>query len=238
VILDADPAGRAVPEVTHSTYYLAGLPAGPIVMANEFGETFLAQNISDDLRAEQIVRALAQASRNDIAAIDHALELRVLRNALIPGTITKAMHMGATLRNAQAKGEDVPQAVAQSGGGFVAFTGQVSQCDWRTEAGFTLGSMTLAGDGRHHGDSYHIWIKNENMAAWHNDVLHATIPDMICVIDRDTHEPVTNPNYAIGQNLAVIILPAPEPFLSPKGLEAFGPRYLGLDSAYRPARPL
>ncbi|MEL7089560.1 MAG: DUF917 family protein, partial [Planctomycetota bacterium] len=34
-IIDADPAGRAVPEITQSTYFLAGLPAAPIFVANE-----------------------------------------------------------------------------------------------------------------------------------------------------------------------------------------------------------
>lgn len=83
-IIDADPAGRAVPEITHSTYYLNNLPAGPIVMANEFGECMVCENVFDDLRAESIVRALSMVSRNDIAAIDHALEMNVLRNAVIP----------------------------------------------------------------------------------------------------------------------------------------------------------
>lgn len=238
VILDADPAGRAVPEVTHSTYYLAGLPAAPIVMANEFGETFIAENLSDDQRAEHIVRALAQASRNDIAAIDHALALSVLKTALIPGTISKAMAMGETLRAAKSKRQNVPEAVAASGGGFVAFTGTISACDWRTEAGFTLGSITISGDGPHDSNTYRISVKNENMAGWHNGILHATIPEMICLIDRDTSEPVTNPNYVNGQSVAVIILPAPEPFLNPKGLASFGPEYLGLDMPFQKARPI
>lgn len=238
VILDADPAGRAVPEVTHSTYYLAGLPAAPIVMANEFGETFIAEGVHDDRRAEQIVRALAQVSRNDIAAIDHALELKTLKPALIPGTITNAMNMGRIWREAQTSGDDVANAIAKAGGGFVAFTGHISACDWRTEAGFTLGSITIAGDEKHTTNTYRISIKNENMAAWHNGKLHATVPEMICLIDRDTHQPVTNPNYSEGQSVAVIILPAPKPFLSPRGLESFGPAYIGLDTPFKRAEPV
>lgn len=77
-ILDADPAGRAVPEITHSTYYFAGLPASPVFAANEFGETFVINHVQDDQRAETLVRALCQVSRNDIAVIDHALEMRCL----------------------------------------------------------------------------------------------------------------------------------------------------------------
>ena len=90
-IIDADPAGRALPEITQSTYYLHGLPAAPIYAVNEFGETFLIDPVKDDQRAETLVRALSQVSQNTIAAIDHALPMKELRKALIPGTISKAI---------------------------------------------------------------------------------------------------------------------------------------------------
>jgi len=237
-ILDADPAGRAVPEITHSTYYLNGLPAAPIVMANEFGETIISENVVDDARAEHIVRALACVSRNDIAAIDHALELRELRGAIIPGTISKAMHMGQVWREAVAARLDVAQSVAEAGKGFVDFCGVVAECNWRTEDGFTLGEITIAGSGVYAEHSYKIQVKNENMAAWIDGVLHATIPDLICLLDTETGAAVTNPNYYVGQNVAVVILPAPKAFLTDKGLQSFGPRYVHINEPYRPAHPI
>ncbi|MGI9354767.1 MAG: DUF917 domain-containing protein [Rhizobiaceae bacterium] len=237
-ILDADPAGRAVPEITHSTYYLNGLPASPIVMANEFGETFISENVVDDERAEHVVRALARVSRNDIAAIDHALELRELRNAIIPGTISKALHLGQVRRQALATGQDVAQTVADTGQGFVAFRGVVGDSNWRTEDGFTLGEIKIDGSDAFDGHSYQILVKNENMASWLDDEIHTTIPDLICLLDTDTGAAVTNPNYYSGQNVAVIVLPAPSEFLTDKGLQSFGPRYLHLDQAYRPAQPI
>ncbi|MEM8537736.1 MAG: DUF917 domain-containing protein, partial [Pseudomonadota bacterium] len=97
-IVDADPAGRAVPEITHSTYYIAGLPAAPIVLANEFGEVMVLENVMDDMRAEAIVRALSVVSRNDIAAIDHALPASELRSAIIPGTLSTALKLGRAHR--------------------------------------------------------------------------------------------------------------------------------------------
>lgn len=237
-ILDADPAGRAVPEITHSTYYLNGLPASPIVMANEFGEIFISENVVDDERAEHIVRALARVSRNDIAAIDHALELRELRDTIIPGTISKAMYMGQVLREALATGKDMAQSVAEAGEGFVAFRGVVGDSNWRTEDGFTLGKINIIGSNEFADHSYEILVKNENMAAWFDGEVHATIPDMICLLDCDTGAAVTNPNYYEGQNVAVVILPAPKAFLTEKGLQSFGPRYIHLDQPFRPAQPI
>jgi len=228
-IIDADPAGRAVPEVTHSTYYLNGLPTGPIMVANEFGECIICENLADDQRAENVLRALAKVSRNDIAAIDHAFEMREIRHAVIPGAISQALKMGQVWRMARQNKADIAQAVADEGQGFVAFRGEIGSNDQCIDGGFTIGSGEFA------LDRYRIWLKNENMIGRLNDKVHTTIPDMICLIDLDTGLPVTNPNYHTGQNVAVVILPAPEPFTSPKGLSVFGPAYLGLDIAYEPA---
>jgi len=237
-IIDADPAARAVPEITHSTYYINGLPASPIVMANEFGEAIICENVIDDMRAEHIVRALSKVSRNDIASIDHALEIREIRDAVIPGAISMAMQMGTAWREARDSDADIAEVVAIQGKGFVAFRGTVGDSDWKTEEGFTIGNIAISGTGCYADNSYRIWLKNENLVGWLNEKVHVTIPDLICLIDTDTGQPVTNPNYHKGQNVAVIILPAPEAFTRPKGLEAFGPAYIGLDQNYCPAVPM
>lgn len=232
VIVDADPAGRAVPEITHSIYYLAGLPAAPLVLANAFGEVMVLENIMDDLRAETLVRALSMVSRNDIAAIDHALPASELRGAIIPGTITKALHLGRGHRHACAAGEDPVAVVAQTGGGAVVFGGEIIDCEWRTEGGFTLGSVEIAGRADHYGSRYRISIKNENLVGWCDGTVHAVIPDLICLFDTQTGQPIQNPHYHTGQQVSVVILPAPAPFLTRRGLEVFGPRYAGVSGHF------
>lgn len=227
-IIDADPAGRAVPEITHSTYYLAGLPAAPIYAVNQFGESFLIDKVKDDQRAETLVRALSQVSRNTVAAIDHALPMRDLRAALIPGTITKAMHMGEVCRNAMAAGQDAAAQVAEAGDGAVVFSGAASSVFYKTDQGFTVGQITLQNGPQ----TMTISVKNENMACWLNDKVLATVPDLICLFDQQTGAPVANPDVSEGQDIAVVILPAPAPFTSPKGLSIFGPNYAGVDATF------
>ncbi|WP_068546966.1 DUF917 domain-containing protein [Thalassotalea crassostreae] len=236
-IIDADPAGRAVPEITHSTYYLNNLPAAPIFTANEFGECFICENIVDDLRAETVVRALAKISRNDIAAIDHALPIEQIRDAVIHGTISKALQLGQAMRTAKENNENIASIIAQQGNGFIAFEGKVTDFDFRTIDGFTLGDVTLMGTGIFSENELHINVKNENMVAKLNGEVYATIPDLICCIDLSNGMPITNPNYQKGMEVAVIILPAPKEFTTEKGLSIFGPSYAGIDAEYKPAIP-
>ena len=233
VIVDADPAGRAVPEITHSTYYFAGLPASPIYAANEFGETFVLNNIKDDQRAETVVRALCQVSRNDIAAIDHALEIRVLKNALIAGTISKALMLGQTWRKFQAQ-TDLPEVIAKKANGQVAFAGVVSEVEYRTIDGFTKGSFAIEGTGTYSSHTFKTMVKNENLVGWLNNEVYVTIPDLICLFDTTNGNPVSNPDVVKGQAVAVVLLPAPVEFTSAKALSVFGPAYAGIDIEYRP----
>lgn len=235
-VIDADPAGRAVPEITHSTYYLEGLPASPIVAVNEFGEKFVLENVIDDKRAETLVRALCQVSRNDISAIDHALPMGTLKTALIAGTISKAMHLGQAWREAQHTPESVADTVATVGGGYVCFKGCVEQADYTTTDGFTLGAIKLSGVDVFHDQSFNISVKNENMAGWLNDAVCVTVPDLICIIDNHTGQPLNNPNVKPGQVVSVVLLPAPDEFKTAKGLAAFGPAYAGLDIDYQPVK--
>ena len=93
-IMDADPAGRSVPALQHSTYCIHGVPMCPISVMNRFGEGAVFTSVFDDERAEDLVRALAMVSQNHIAVVDHVNTAEVLKNAVIRGAITQSMKVG------------------------------------------------------------------------------------------------------------------------------------------------
>lgn len=225
LIIDADPSGRAVPEIQHTTYNLAGLAPGDLVFANAFGECFIYENVPDDTRAETIARALAVASCNDIAGIDHALPMAVLRDALIHGTISLSLALGQAMRAARIDGTDVAFVVAEKGGGRIALRGTITACDWQTEDGFTVGKISVTGTN---GQQCEIDFKNENMCLRVDGTVVEVIPDLICLLDIALGEAVTNPNARVGADVAVVVLPAPAPFNTPAGFDLFGPSYIGL----------
>lgn len=228
-IIDADPTGRAVPEITHSTYYLNGLPASPIVSANAAGEVFICENIESDKRSETVMRVLCSISDDSISVIDHAMPISQIKHAVIPGTISKAMRIGRFLRENRHKGKQALVELAAIEGGKIIFEGIAKHAVFNNVEGFTLGSITIA-DG---DDILEIRVKNENMSCLLNDELLATIPDLICCFDSNTLEPITNPNIHKGMQVIVMLLPANSAFLSKQGLAIFGPKYAGFDSPFR-----
>jgi uncharacterized protein len=233
-VVDADPVGRAVPELEQSMYYLHGLPLAPQAAVNEIGDTALITKIANDQRAEAFARALAVASRNQIWVADHALLWREIREVVIQGAISQSWSVGKALREAREAGTDGAAAVAGAGGGRVAFRGTITKSEWQDTMGFTVGETTLDGLEDDSGATYRIWFKNENLVAWRDGAPDVTCPDLICALDGDSGEPVTNPNGRVGQHLAVVGLPAPASWRTVDGLNVLGPRHFGFDLDYMP----
>lgn len=233
-IVDGDPAGRSVPALQHSTYFLKGVPMCPMAVMNEFGEGAVFTNVFDDERGEDLVRALAVVSRNTIAVMDHVNTADVLKDAVIQGAISYAEAVGRAFRQAKAEGGDYVKAVAETGRGKLMFEGAVTESGYETRDGYTFGDTVLQGSGAYEGHTLHIWYQNENIISWLDGQYYVTVPDLICMFNLDEAMPQLNPYAKVGEKAAVIALPAPREWTTPRGLEVFGPRSFGHDVDYRP----
>lgn len=233
-IIDGDPAGRAVPELQHSTYFINNLKMAPIAIANTFGETAIFGEILNDFRAEAMVRSIAVESKNIVAVADHISSGSEIRDKLIPGTLTYAEKIGCAIRQAKEENKNIGEAIARAGNGIVAFTGIVDDFNWKTEDGFTVGDVVLKGTDKFEGNQLKTWFKNEHIASWLNDAPYVNAPDLLCVIHSETGNPITNPNYEKGMPLTIIALPAPKEWTIDSGLEVFSAKYFGFDIEYVP----
>lgn len=232
-LADSDPAGRSVPELIHSTYYLCDIPIDPFSVATNYGDVAVFEQVKDDFRAEELARAMAVASGNEVSVCDHPVKGSVFRNSVISGAITYAWEIGQILRRAKEEGEDAASAVAAAKSGKILFRGKVSDMPWERRDGFNFGSIFLTGMKDYSGQRYRIDFQNENIASYLNDELDVTVPDLICMIDG-SGDPMTTPDFGIGDEMHVIALPAPEMWTTEKGLAIFGPRHFGIDCDYRP----
>lgn len=119
--------------------------------------------------------------------------------------------------------------------GYRLFEGVAStDCKYEDRDGFTFGEMALRGTGVDRGARYRVWFKNENIISWRNGKVDVTAPDLICLLDIETREPILNPSLKKGQHVLVIGLPAPAIWRTARGIEAFGPRYFGFKVTFVP----
>lgn len=228
-IVDADPAGRSVPELQHTIFFLKGISIAPLAVASKSGDVVIVKEVADHLRAENIVRSIAVASGGRVGVTDHPMRGKLLKTAVIADAISRAETIGAVL-----KATSDYQQVARAGGGCVRFKGQVAKSFYKDEEGFTVGEIQVAGTHEYQGSEYRVWYKNEHLMAWRDNQIDITTPDLICILSEKDAMPVINPHCTTGMKVAVVGYPASQQWRTEAGLAAFGPGSFGFDCDYLP----
>ena len=232
-LVDGDPAGRSVPELQHTIFYLKGVSITPLAVASKSGDVVIVKEVADHIRAEQIVRSIATASGGRVGVTDHPIRGNALKGAVIEGAISRAETIGAVLKTSS----DC-EKVAEAGGGCILFKGEVAKSHWKDDAGFTVGEIHVTGTHEYLGSVYRVWYKNEHLMAWRDNQIDITTPDLICILSEKDAMPVINPQCKTGMRIAVVGYPAPEQWRTRDGLAAMGPRSFGFDCDYLPFKPL
>ena len=228
-IVDGDPAGRSVPELQHSTFFINNVSIAPMSVANKFGDVVIVKKVLDDFRAEKIVRSIAVASGGSVGVTDHPMRGENLKTSIISNTISHAKKIGGVLK----KTRDY-RRVAEAGGGYILFKGEVVDSPWKDEGGFTVGEIYIEGTEEYNRSKYKVWYKNENLMAWRDNKIDITAPDLICILSKEDAMPVTNPNCRKGIEVVVVGYPAPKEWRTKRGIEILGPKSFGFDCDYIP----
>ena len=231
-VMDADPAGRSVPQLQHSTYFIKDLPICPAAVATNFGESIIVESACDDFRAEEIIRAIAVASDNEVGVVDHPMDGKHYRDSVIPDAVSMAEGIGRIVRiNRGRGGKAAAREIASAYGGKFLFRGKLKEAPWEMSGGFNVGEIVLEGLCDFEGHELRMAFQNEVMVAYLDGKAVVTVPDLICMLDGDG-EPFTIPNFRDGMEMNVIALPAHELWRTEKGISIFGPRSMGYDVDY------
>jgi DUF917 family protein len=151
----------------------------------------------------------------------------------IPRTLSLIHELGRRVLDAQSGGGDPLGVIEETVNGQHMFTGKVTDVLRRNEEGFARGEVTLASLD----DSTELTIEFQNeflIARDNEDSVLASVPDLICLVDKDTGLPVTTDALRYGQRLAVLGIPAPELLKTDSALDVVGPKVFDYDIDYHP----
>ncbi|MDQ1084957.1 DUF917 family protein [Microbacterium sp. SORGH_AS 344] len=81
-------------------------------------------------------------------------------------------------------------------------------------------------------------FQNENLTARRDGLLVAIVPDLICITDIESAEPITTEGLRYGQRVRVLGISTPDIMRTPGALAAFGPSAFGLADAFEPVEQL
>ena len=88
------------------------------------------------------------------------------------------------------------------------------------------------------GDRMHIEFQNEHLIARVNEKTVAIVPDLICIVDRETAQPITVETLKYGQRVKVIGTSAAPIMRTDAALNVFGPGNFGYDEPFQPIETL
>jgi len=235
-VVDGDGMGRAFPELQMDTFSILGVRPTPAAVADPRGHVVLFDGIAEAERLERYARAVTIAMGGAVGYAFPAMSGVELKRTVIGGTVSLARRVGEGVLAARAGRGDPVAAVETTTGGQRLFAGKVADVARRLEGGFARGELRLAGTGEDEGREVRIAIQNEFLVAWdqHGAVVAAT-PDLICLVDADTAEPVTTEVVRYGMRLVLIGVPAPAPLRTTAALAVVGPAAFGYpEVVYRP----
>jgi DUF917 family protein len=241
-VVDADGMGRAFPELQMETFAVYGISGSPLCVTNEYGDTALIQ-AQDNRMMEWLARGAAIRMGGCAYIAEYSMTGAEVKRTAIPNTLTLAMRIGRCLRGAKDRHEHPLDALLQLlpetpySYGRVIFRGKIVDVRRETRAGFAIGQARIEGLPGWDGPM-EIEIQNENLVARVGGKLRAIVPDLICIMDSETAEPITTEQLRYGQRVTVIAVAVPAMMRSPEALAVFGPQAFGLPEPFTPIESL
>jgi DUF917 family protein len=215
-VVDADGAGRSVPEVHLKVYTIDNIPITPMVVSDLHAKNMvIVKETIDSKAAERIARTLAAEWNQSAYTARRILTGAQTRISPIQLSLSKSMRIGKLLRTAI----EPIKAVLKETQGFKLFEGVVDQVERKTEAGFTFIKMMIHGSHEYAKSTFAFKAKNEVLVAYKNGRLAAIAPDIITPVHPETGRCITAEKIEKGEKLVVLGLPAPQKWRTNKGLE-------------------
>ncbi len=241
-VIDADGMGRAFPELQMVTYSAYGGSASPIVMTNEHGDVVIIRSQSNH-SAEMLARSVVMQMGGSAQICCYPMAGRFVKQCAVPGTLEIALGIGRAITKGRTAGVPFDELMSYLAStehyhhSRLLFDGKIVDLERKTTGGFVVGTARLS-ELDTSDASFEIIFQNENLVARSGGRTQAIVPDLICVLDRETAEPITTEGLAYGQRVKVLAISAPPLLRSDTGLESFGPGAFGIDEPFRPLEKL
>jgi DUF917 family protein len=243
-VVDADGMGRAFPELSMETFAVYGVHGSPLALAGERGEQVIIDTGDDDRQMEWLARGITIRLGGVGHIAEYAMSGAEVKRTAVPRTISMALALGRAIREAREQHRSPFEAIERTLSTTLysqvreLFSGKVSDVERRTTEGFAKGRATISSLDAQSTDSLEIAFQNENLIARRGGEVVAIVPDLICVVDIETGEPITTEGLRYGQRVKVLGISTPEMMRTPDALKAFGPSAFGLDETFVPVETL
>ena len=233
-IIDGDGMGRAFPELQMVSMSMFDVRACPMAMADDKGNA-LVLNTIDNLSTEKFARVITVEMGGAGMIALYPMTGAQAKRAILRGSLSLITNIGRIIGSEQAANRNPADRLAKALDGMRLFEGRVTDVDRRTEGGFARGQASIEGLDAYQGRMLTLKFQNEFLMAEQEDGTPcAMTPDLICLLDLETGQPITTEQMAYGYRVIVFGLPCDPKWRSDHGLALVGPKYFGYDTPYQP----
>ena len=241
-LVDADGMGRAFPEIQMVTFNIFGVPCTPAVITDEHLNV-LTLETHNAKRAEDLVRVSSIEMGCSVIMSSYSMTGKQAKNFAVHGTMSMALEIGKAIRLGRINGDPFTSLIDYLSSNQyynyckVIFDGKVADIKRETKQGFNVGHCFLdALDGSQ--DRMEVLFQNEHLVAKLNGHVKTIVPDLICIVDRESCEPITVEALKYGQRVKVIGMSAAPIMRTQAALDVFGPQAFSLDEPFTPIEKL
>jgi len=231
-LIDADGMGRAFPKLELVTFSVYGCPASPVMIMDELGNMSVV-HARDDATAENMCRAISSSLGAMVYASLYAMTGKQVKEFAVHDTISLCYSIGKCIRESRDQLDNPFDGLLallnrpeENRHCKILFDGKIVDLQHEIRDAWHFGTIRMEA----HGDSNDVMVvemQNEYLAARHNGRTVTIVPDLICILDADTAEPLTGERLKYGQRVKVIGLSASPIMRRPECLAVFGPGGFG-----------
>jgi DUF917 family protein len=231
-VIDGDGMGRAFPELQMDTFFIYGAPVNFAANTDEHGNQVVYQDIQSAAQLEKFARSITVDMGGRSGYAFPLMEGSFVSEYAIADTVSLASELGRRVHEGRDGGGNPIMAIEETLDANALFTGKIVDVFRRNREGFAFGEVSLAAlDG---GASLTIEFQNEFLIARDEDnAVLASVPDLICIVDKDTGDPITTGSLRYGQRVKVMGVPAPKLLKTDAALDVIGPGAFGYDIEYQ-----
>jgi DUF917 family protein len=206
-IVDGDAMGRAFPELQMVSMTMFDIHACPMAMADEKGNA-LVLNTVDNLSTEKFARVITVEMGGAGLIALYPMTGAEAKKSILRGSLSLISNIGQIISYEQTANRNPADKLASELNGVRLFEGRITDVERRTEGGFARGQAIIQGLEAYQGRSMKLNFQNEFLLAEDNKGKPlAMTPDLICLLDLETGQPITTETMGYGYRVIVFGLP-------------------------------
>ena len=241
-LVNADGMGRAFPEIQMVTFSVYGVSCTPVTVTDDHLNSLIIET-EDAKTAEDLVRVSSIQMGCSVIISSYPMTGKQVKQFAVKGTLLLALGIGQAISRGRQMGDPVDELVKYLrttpyyNHAKVIFDGKVADLQRETSGGFSVGSCRITAlNGSE--SCMEITFQNEHLVAKENGQLRAIVPDLVCIVDRETAEPIPVEALKYGQRIKVLGVSAAPIMRTKESLAVFGPQAFGLKDEFVPIEAL